>query len=162
MASSFKGVDLFGSGPHRFTLGRQGHLVIPDVSFGIFEPGSFPYGLVELDVIVTGRLVAASDAALWVLRDAITGAFEDEPTPGTLVDLQGRAWNTMSFIRYEEQETVDRGRVVSIGYVATFRRFLQLAASAPDRLEPPTGEPPIGEPPLGEPLTDEPMTGDAA
>ncbi len=133
MGSSFKGLDLFGSGPQRFTLGRQGHLVLTDLSFGITGPGTYPYGLLELDVLVTGRLVAATDAALWAVRDAIVGAFETLPTPGTLVDLHARSWTEMSFIRYEEQETVDRGRVVSLGYVATFRRFLQLELSAPDR-----------------------------
>lgn len=133
MGSSFKGVDLFGSGPHRFTLGKQGQLVLPDLRFGITGPGSFPYGLLELDVIVTGRLVAADDAALWVLRDAVVGAFEATPTPGTLIDLHGRTWGGMAFIRYEEQEVVDRGRVVSIGYEAQFRDFLQLVQSAADQ-----------------------------
>ncbi len=147
MSSSFKGMDLFGSGPHRFSVGRQGQLVLSDLSFGITGPGTYPYGLVELDVLVTGRLVAADDAALWVLRDAVTGAFEAFPTPGVLVDLHGRSWPGMSFIRYEEEPVVDRGRQTSIGYVATFRRFLQLTQSGPERASGvPVGQPIGGTP----------------
>ncbi len=115
--------------------------MLTDLSFGITGPGTYPYGLLELDVLVTGRLVAANDAALWVLRDAIVGALQPFPTPGTLNDLHARSWTGMSFIRYEEQETVDRGRVVSLGYVATFRRFLQLTASAPARIGSLEGDP---------------------
>lgn len=131
VSSAYKGVDLFGSGPHRFAQSRQGQLVVPDFQVDLPGPGSYPYGLIELDVIVTGRLVASSDAALWVLRDAVVAQLQEVPTPGTLVDGHGHAWEGVSFIRYEEDDRVDRGRVVSIGYVATFRRFRQLLSSEP-------------------------------
>jgi hypothetical protein len=45
------------------------------------------------------------------------------PTAGTLIDGAGRSWEDMSFIRFEEGETTDRGRAWSIAYTATFRRF---------------------------------------
>ncbi len=126
MASSFKSKSLFNSGPHRFALGRQGHLVLNELYFGIIDPASAPYGLLELDVIVTGRLVAASEAALWTARDAVTAELEDSPSGGTLVDEHGRTWADMVFMRYEEADRVDRGRVWSIAYVATFRNFAYL------------------------------------
>ena len=132
MGSSYKGVDLFGSGPHRFAMARQGHLVLSAfAAFGDFSPTTYPLGLYELGVVVTGRLVATSEAALWARRDAITAQLEDtfSPTPGTLADGLGRTWPEMVLFLYEEQDRVDRGRAWSVGYTARFRRFNDLTAA---------------------------------
>lgn len=134
--SSFKGKNIFGSGPHRFAQLRQGHLLLTSIQFDIWQPGSAPAGLIELDVAVTGRLVASGDAALWALRDAVVAELEETPSAGTLVGEDGRVWSGMTFVRWEEAERVDRGRVVSLGYVATFRRF-RVGVSLPP--PPPTG-----------------------
>lgn len=123
MGSSFKGKDLFGSGPHRFAMGRQGQLLVRDLDFGGLTPETFPIGLEELTVKVVGRLVAASESGLWVLRDAVVDELLDPPTAGELIDLHGRSWADMSFVRYVEADRVDRGRVWSVGYEAEFRRF---------------------------------------
>jgi len=123
MASSFKGVDLFGSGPHRFALGRQGQLMLTRLYLGDISPGTIPIGLRELDVIVAGRLVAASESALWTLRDAFVAQLEESPTPGTLIDPHGRTWADMTFIDWREGDRTDRGRVRSMAYVAVFRRI---------------------------------------
>ncbi len=123
MGSSFKGKDLFGSGPHRFGQGRQGQVMLSWISLGTTQPGTVAIGLTELDVIVTGRLVAGSEAGLWSLRDAIVAEFEETPTTGTLVDLHGHQWLDMTFIDYREGERVDRGRVWSLAYAATFRKI---------------------------------------
>ena len=123
MGSSFKGKDLFGSGPHRFSQGRQGQVMLSWISLGTTQPGTVAIGLTELDAIVTGRLVASSEAGLWSLRDAIVAEFEETPTTGTLVDLHGHQWAAMTFIDYREGETVDRGRVWSLAYTATFRKI---------------------------------------
>lgn len=126
MSSSFKGLDLFGSGPHRFSLGKRGQLVVADFALGGFDAGSVPLGLLELDITVRGRLVAAGEAALWSLRDTITAQLLHPPTPGTLVDPNGRAWSDMSFVSFTEADRTDRGRVRSIAYTALFRRFNSL------------------------------------
>jgi len=123
MASSYKGLDLFGSGAHRFALGRQAQFVVSDFTLGGYSGNTVPLGLFELDVVVRGRLVAATEAGLWSLRDAVAAQLIDPPDAGTLVDLHGRTWADMSFIRYEESDRVDRGRVWSVGYEALFRRF---------------------------------------
>ena len=124
MASSFKGIDLFGSGPHRFMIGKQGEVVV-GLAFGSSpQAGSLYLGLGELDITVTGRLVASSESALWTLRDNVVAQLVDPPTSGTLIDLTGRSWANMSFITYTEDDRTDRGRVKSVGYVAVFRRFL--------------------------------------
>jgi hypothetical protein len=80
-------------------------------------------GVQELDITVRGRLVATSEAALWTARDAVTAMLINPPTAGALVDHTGRTWTGMSFIRYEEAEVRDRGRVWSMAYTATFRKF---------------------------------------
>lgn len=125
MASSFKGIDLFGSGPHRFAVKKQGQLVVPELSLGGSISGSLYLGMLEPSVIVTGRLVAADESGLWTLRDAVAAQLLDPPDPGTLVDLHGRTWNDMSFVTFEAGDRTDRGRVVSIAYTAVFLDFRQ-------------------------------------
>lgn len=123
MPSAFKSKDLFGSGPHRFTQGRQGHLMLSWLALGQVQPGTVALGLTELDVVVTGRLVAPDEATLDALRSAIAAELEESPTPGSLEDGHGREWTEMTFIDFREGDRVDRGRVVSLAYGATFRRI---------------------------------------
>lgn len=121
--SSFKSIDLFGSGPHRSRVGRRGNLVLGELFFGSPSPVSFDYGLFELEVFIAGRLVASSESGLWALRDAVTAQLLDPPSPGTLVDTTGRSWADMSFIGYVEEGPAERGRLWSVAYEAQFRRF---------------------------------------
>ena len=72
---------------------------------------------------INAEACGVSDSALWTLRDAVTAQLIDPPTPGTLIDEHGRTWMGMSFVGYVEEDRVDRGRVVSIGYEAVFRRM---------------------------------------
>lgn len=122
--STFKGQDLFGSGPHRFATGPHAVSVVPNVLIGGPPPGSTPQGVRELDIVVSGRLVAPSEAALRVLRQTIADLIADPPITGELVDAHGHAWADMSLIEYREAEQTDRGRVRSIAYSAIFRRFV--------------------------------------
>lgn len=119
MPSSFKGLDLFGSGPHRFAVAKEGNYILFDEFTGDTDAG----GLIDLDVVVTGRLVAASEPALWSLRDAITGQIFSNPAGGTLVDLHGRSWSSMVFIGFTPGDRTDRGRRRSLSYKAVFRRY---------------------------------------
>ncbi len=121
MPSSFKSLNLFGSGPHRFSLGKSGQLLVPDLVLGGSGSGSTPQGLIELDVIVTGRLIAATEAALWVLRDAIGAQLTDPLQVGKLFDLHGRSWADVSFITFEQTGPTDRNRLISLPYRAVFR-----------------------------------------
>jgi hypothetical protein len=123
MPSSFKSLDLFGSGPHRFRVLPEGELVVPNTRLNPLQPGSTGAGLLELSIEVHGRLVASSESALWILRDAITSLLVHPPALGTLIDSQGRSWTTMSFVRFETGDRTDRGRVRSIAYRAVFLRF---------------------------------------
>lgn len=137
MPSSFKGSDIFGPGPHRFALGTQGNAVVPiSVYTGVFAPGSISYGMLDLDVIVTGRLVADTEAALWAQRDAITALLQQPPSPGTLIDHHARTWTDMSFFKYEEGDRTDRGRKFSLSFRATFRKSLLSTASEGEQTPP--------------------------
>lgn len=122
--SSFKSIDLFGSGPHRTAVGPRGQLSWPNTRFDIYDPGTVPLGLVELDITITGRLVGATESALRTLRDAVAAEVLHPPTAGTLVDTTGRSWTGMSFVEYREEPVVDRGRAWSVGYTAVFRKYL--------------------------------------
>ncbi len=129
MASSYKSLDLFGSGPHRFAVRAEGELVVSVLSLGTPASGSVALGPLETEVIIAGRLIAASDAALWTIRDAITAQFAPPLSPGTLVDHHGRSWSDMSFIRFEPGDRTDRGRMVSLAYRAVFRRIAEAEES---------------------------------
>lgn len=130
MPSSYKSLDLFGSGPHRFALARQGQALTSELFATPPAPGTRYLGLVELQVNVTGRLAAADEAGLWALRDAVTDQLLEDPVPGTLIDLHGREWENMSFVGFVAADRTDRGRIVSIAYEAKFVRFREYPQSA--------------------------------
>lgn len=123
MPAHFKSLPLFSSGPARFSVMSQGLVVLSNLSLGTTDPNTFPIGPRELDVVVTGRLVASSESALWTLREALTAQITYPPEPGLLEDSRGKQWANMSFIRIDWDTRTDHGRTHSISYAATFRRF---------------------------------------
>ena len=62
MPAHFKSLPLFSSGPARFSVMSQGLVVLSNLSLGTTDPNTFPIGARELDVVVTGRLVASSES----------------------------------------------------------------------------------------------------
>ena len=122
--SSFDSKDLFGSGPHRFAIGRRGQLITNRDFGGAITPNWSWLGLVDLQITVRGRLVAASEFSLRVLRNAVADELTDPPATGQLRDGLGGIWDGMSFVRYDEGDRRDRGRVFSIEYTALFHRFV--------------------------------------
>jgi hypothetical protein len=76
----------------------------------------------EIIVDQSGRLVAADDAALWALVDAVQS--EAEATNNrTLTDHHGRAWTGMRMILFEPGDRIDRGRVVSVAYEVRYLKW---------------------------------------
>lgn len=122
--SSFKGLDLFGSGPHRFTVGREGRRVVTyaAVTGDPSVPGSFASGDHEPRVTVTGRLTAPTESALWVQRDAITAQAASTSPAGTLDDGRARTWTDMKLLTFTPAGPTDRGRTYSLPYTAEFGR----------------------------------------
>jgi len=101
---------------------RRGFLLAPDFTSDVPTPVFFEYGAYEWKILVTGRLVAESDSALWTIRDAIQASL-DAKGLGTLVDLHGRTWEEMFFSRLTYGEETDRGREMSVSYLAEFHKF---------------------------------------
>lgn len=122
MGSAFKGLDLFGSGPHVFEVGRQGRRVVSlsALSGDPSVPGTIESGDDELRVSVRGRLVSGTEAGLWQLRDALAAQAVSGVAGGDLIDHHGRVWAGVKLLRVEWDSPVDRGRVRSVGYTALF------------------------------------------
>jgi hypothetical protein len=123
MPSSYNSLDLFGSGPHRFQEGRRGQVWLEPEQQAPAGDSTQLLGERELEVVVTGRLVGASESALWALRDVVTDELTDPPTTATLEDQGGRQWSDMSFLDFRAADRVDRGRTYSLAYRALFRRL---------------------------------------
>ncbi len=122
MGSSYKGQNLFGSGAHRFVLGRLGRRIVSESTLtqDPTEPGSAEWGDLETRVEVRGRLVSSSDSGLWSLRDDIIAQADSTVESGTLIDEHNHSWDDFKLLTYEETGAVRRGRKVSVGYVAVF------------------------------------------
>ncbi len=126
MGSLFKGVDLFGSGPHRMIEMKRGRRVISlaAVARDLTIEGTSEFGDYEIRVEVRGRLVSDTDAGLWVLRDAIVAESDSAVGSGLLEDVHGRQWTAMKVLSFEPTGEVDHGRMVSMGYVVEFGQLL--------------------------------------
>jgi hypothetical protein len=120
--STYKGLDLFGSGPHRFAEGPRAEVTSSELFQAPPNSGSRYVGPGELSVTVTGRLIATTEEDLWDAVDAIAAQVVHPPLPGTL-DSGTRSWPDMSFVRFEPADRVDRGRDVSLAYTAKFLNF---------------------------------------
>lgn len=122
MGSSFKGDDLFGSGPHVFREQRRGRRVVSlaAVAGDVTQDGSAEFGDYELRVEVRGRLVSSTESGLWALRDAITDEADSAVAAGILEDTHGHEWSDMKLLSFEPSGETDRGRDVSLGYTALF------------------------------------------
>ncbi len=125
MGSSYKGTDYFGSGPHRFKVGRLGRRVISlaAIAGDASVDGAAEFGDLEPRIEVRGRLVADTEAGLWALRDALAAQADSGVGAGDLVDPHGHVWEDMKLLTVEEDGPVARGRRVSVGYAAVFGRL---------------------------------------
>lgn len=122
MASTFAGLSLFNSGPHRFSLGRTGRFVRGPFETPFELAVSTNEGKRELQIVQFGRLIAASNAALWTLVEAVRTEAE-LPRTGTLIDHTGKQWTSMTLVSFEPGRRIDRGRVFSVTYRAVYLRF---------------------------------------
>jgi len=122
MASTFAGLALFNSGPHRFTMQPRGRLVAGPLRPPSYATVSFDLDAHELAILQTGRLVAATESALWTLIDAIVTQAE-LPRTGTLIDHSGRSWPNLTLIEFAPAGPISRGRSISLPYQARYLRF---------------------------------------
>lgn len=119
--TSFRTLDLFGSGPHRASMGVRGLSLVPNFQVGEPGAGTTLVGAMDWEVVIEGRLVASTRTALWALRDAFTELIVDEPETGKLVLGDGRQLEKMLLASYAETGPVCPGREWSVGYRAVFR-----------------------------------------
>ena len=122
MASTFAGLSLFNSGPHRFWLGRTGRFVRGPFETPFELAVSTDEGKRELQIVQLGRLVATNNAALWTLVEAVRTEAE-LPRTGTLIDHTGKQWTNMTLVSFEPGRRIDRGRAFSMTYRAVYLRF---------------------------------------
>jgi hypothetical protein len=135
---TFAGQVILGSGPKRVVVEPLGSVTIPRLRLNVPVSGSIVIGPAELVVQVRGRLIGPDDKGLSELLADISAVLTDPPTVGTLVDPSGVSYTGMTFVSFErrgwgvggsardglaEVGTVDRGRVVSLAYVARFVRL---------------------------------------
>jgi hypothetical protein len=126
--STFKGLPLFASGPHRFAEGPRAEVTDSELFQSPPNSGSRYIGFAELTVTVTGRLIAETEADLWAAVDAIAAQVIHPPVPG-LLDAGTRSWPDMSFVRFTPADRIDRGRAFSLAYTATFLKFREYPQS---------------------------------
>lgn len=122
MNSKYKNDNIFGSGPHRFLVGRQGRRIVPlSAVYGVpAVPGTEQYGEFELRVEVSGRLVASSESNLRGIIDDILAYTALSEEPGTLEDGLGNEWDGVLLLKFETFGSIERGREVSVSYAAEF------------------------------------------
>jgi hypothetical protein len=123
VSSTFAGLALFDSGPHRFAPRAVGRVWLPPFAIDELQATIFvgPQP-VELAIEQTGRLVAPTDAQLWTQFDAIRTRAEAQLT-GALVEQSGRSWPAMTLLRFRATGPVDRARAVSLPYEALYVRL---------------------------------------
>lgn len=123
MASTFDGLSLFASGPHRFSLGKIGrYLRFPYAGDGTLTQIEFET-VRELVIVQRGRLVGATPGAVWSLWSTIR-ALAEQPRTGTLIDHDGVVWGAMTMLEVRHADRMDRGRVASLGYEITYVRLV--------------------------------------
>ncbi|MFM9959327.1 MAG: hypothetical protein ACKVZJ_14815 [Phycisphaerales bacterium] len=122
MASTFNNQNLFNSGPHRFHVRAVGRLTTAPLRGSNFNTTTRDEAVLEVEITQTGRLIAATESALWALFDIARGVAE-ATTAGGLIDHSGKSWPGMRLLRIDPTGPVDRGRVFSLPYTARYLKM---------------------------------------
>ncbi len=115
MGATWKSTAYFDSGPHRFTAGRFGRIVFPPYTGPNDSAIAIDFGTRAPELIQTGRLVAATETALWTLWSTFKTASLSS-AGGTLVLHGGESFADMLVARFQATGPVDRGRAFSMPY----------------------------------------------
>jgi hypothetical protein len=123
--SSFDGANIFDSGPHRFFVGARGEQLraVADLTGDPTQPGEQAIGPRDAEVIVRGRLVAATNQEMSEMLGAVYAKLASPPVVGELEDSHETVYSGMSFVSFTPEGPMDRGASVSRRYVARFVRF---------------------------------------
>lgn len=120
--STFAGLGLFNSGPHRFAVKAVGALWVPALALDPLQVRVEVFAVnLEMQIRQTGRLTALTEPDLWAQVEAIR-VRANARTLGTLVDNTGQVWTGMTLLTFRPEEQVDRGRLFSLAYTADYVR----------------------------------------
>lgn len=137
MAITYNDSAIFGAGPQRVLVGPRGAQLRNrwEANVSPKQAGSVVVGPLEETVVVRGRLVGATHAAVETQRVALASAAKAEGPPAKLTDSFGRTWNDMLFVRVTFgagspgrgiSEGFEAGRDVSLSFEAEFRKVTEL------------------------------------
>ena len=137
MAVTYGDIAIFGTGPQRVLVGPGGAELRKrwEANASPKQAGSVVTGQLERTVIVRGRLIGATHAAVETQRATLESAAKAEGPPAKLTDSFGRTWNDMLFVRITfgvgspgrgTSEGFETGRDVSLSFEAEFRKVTEL------------------------------------
>jgi hypothetical protein len=113
-----------------FHQNRLLHLIVNKINASD-QCSNGPRGIQCQTDFIDGGFVRTAFRSLTDIRDPVTWAAtmhtEDfganDKQAQVAEDHHGRVWTAMTLYRFETADRVDRGRRVSVGYVALFRQF---------------------------------------
>lgn len=120
--ATFRGLDLFSSGPHRVRINLAGRLYLPPLVGINTSSSTLDVTTAELQIEQSGRLAAPDEATLWQRVQAIVDTAEGVQ-PGTLLLDSGQQWTNLRMLRFGTPDPPDRGREFSIAYTIEYRRL---------------------------------------
>jgi len=112
--SSYDGLNLFGSGVHRFHVSSASVRAVERGIPGLDGVRVCVLGRNARRMKQAGRLVASTLAEFNLLIDAIDAVMDGRAA--TLVDDQDVAHESMVLVRFDRRDSVVAGRVVSVEY----------------------------------------------
>lgn len=120
--SSFRGEDLFSSGPHHFIVRRVGTFVRAGFVFPNDSSVPVAYGKAAIEIEQVGRLVAGTSAALWALFDAIR-LHAESGVSGALVTETSKTFEGVALYEFSMTGPIERGRDWSMPYIARYTQI---------------------------------------
>ena len=120
----FNGDSIFGEAPARLTIGPCGRHGGAQPRLSPFSPGSQAVGPLELTLKVVGRLVVDTDAELDGYLGYLNSLLTHPPLTATVSDDTRREMDQHVVRALRAHRPIERGRRVSLGFEATFVRFL--------------------------------------
>ena len=124
MSSTFAGLQLFDSGPHRFMLTHVGRAVAPPRREMNVTNFTENYAVRELEIEQHGRLVADKIETLSGIIESIR-MHAELGTRGVLVDTQGMTYQDMTLVGFTMREPIAVGRMLSVRYSVRYIRLGQ-------------------------------------
>lgn len=112
--SSYRGMDLFGSGPHRFVVRGVAQRTVSHASPGVDGERITPMGRSNRRIDQTGTLIGHDVASLEAQREAIELAMDGRP--GELADDVGRTHDGVVMLVFDAEPVRRIGPRLAMDY----------------------------------------------